>query len=175
MAAVKSLMGGSSGVDFANVQRVLDEYAVAVRNAYQDNLIRSDRIASGNLLNNAEYKVTRNGTEFVVSLSLVPYWKYIEYGTKPHWPPPDKILEWIKIKPVIPRPDKEGKIPSPQSLAYLISRAISKNGTKGSNDLTDALRDINPMYADAIAEALRQDTAKIVQSFITDFRPKGAR
>lgn len=36
---------------FNALEKVLYDYAVEVRNLYQDNLIQSDRIASGDLLN----------------------------------------------------------------------------------------------------------------------------
>ena len=32
-------------IEWTNLKKVLEEYAIAVRNTYQDNLIKSDRIA----------------------------------------------------------------------------------------------------------------------------------
>lgn len=49
---------------------------------------------------------------------------YQQYGRKPGgWPPQDAILEWIKVKPIVPY----GNI-SEESLAFLIARKIGKEG-----------------------------------------------
>ena len=74
-----------------------------MRNRYQDNLIRDGKIATGNLLNSIDYKVQYNDREIWVELHLEEYYKWVENGRGPgKFPPPDKILEWIRIKPVIP-------------------------------------------------------------------------
>lgn len=149
-------------LNFDYLYETLEEYAKEVRNLYQDKLIENDRIASGKLLNSVEYRVDFDGSTYVVSLTnLQEYWKYIEYGTKPHFPPVNKILEWIQIKPVIPSPDQNGKIPTPQSLAFLIARKISKVGTQGSNDLQDAIDEVNERYKEKLVIALRKDTQHI--------------
>lgn len=145
-------------INFDNLMAVLQEYAQAVRNLYQDNLIRNDRIATGDLLNSIEYQVQFNGVAYEVQLKLEEYWKYVEEDTKPHWPPVNKILEWISAKPVIPKPDDRGKIPTPKQLAYLIGRKISRVGTEGSHDLKDAIEVINARYRDKIVYAIGKDT-----------------
>lgn len=150
-------------IKFDNLGKVLEEYAVKVRNLYQDNLISHDRIASGDLLNSVEYVVQGNGQAWEVKLHLADYWKYVEEDTSPHWPPVDKILEWIRVKPVIPRPDKDGKIPTREQLAYLIGRKISRVGTEGSHDLQDALDAVNAEYRDKFAYALHEDARSFLK------------
>lgn len=145
-------------INFDNLMAVLEEYGQAVRNLYQDNLIRNDRIATGDLLNSIDYQVQFNGVAYEVQLKLEEYWKYVEEDTKPHWPPVNKILEWISAKPIIPKPDDRGRIPTPRQLAYLIGRKISKVGTEGSHDLKDAIEVINARYRDKIVYAIGQDT-----------------
>lgn len=54
----------------------------------------------------------------------------------------DAILDWIKAKGITARPDKNGNIPSQQSLAFMISRSIHLYGTKlyqegGGNNIFD--------------------------------------
>lgn len=153
-----------------NVQAVLEEYGQAVRNKYQDNLIGNDRIASGDLLNSVEYKVTHNGTEYLVQLTLQDYWKYIERGTSPHWPPVGKLLEWIKVKPVIPRPLADGRIPTQRQLAYLIGRKISEEGTAGSHDLEAAIKDINEAYKGMLCYALQQDCEQLMKVVVGEIQ-----
>lgn len=145
-------------INFDNLMAVLEEYAQEVRNLYQDNLIRNDRIATGDLLNSIDYQVQFNGVAYEVQLKLEDYWKYVEEDTKPHWPPVNKILEWISAKPIIPKADDRGRIPTPKQLAYLIGRKISRVGTEGTHDLKDAIEVINARYRDKIVYAIGQDT-----------------
>lgn len=157
-------------IDLANVRQALEEYGNEVRNKYQDNLILNDRIAGGDLLNSVEYRVNQDGQEYEVTLSLKDYWKYIEYGTKPHFPPVDKILGWIKVKPVIPRPLSDGSLPTPEGLAWMIAKKIAKYGTEGSHDLEEAIEDVNARYKDKLIVALHQDMETIMKVIVGDFQ-----
>lgn len=161
-----------------NLEATLEEYAREVRNTYQDNLIHNDRIASGKLLNSVEYQVVNNGVEYEVQLRLEEYWKYIEYGVSgnvkntnrpfknPGWGAYPHILNWIKVKPVLPRPDRNGKLPSQKSLAFLITRAIVQNGIEPGNELKSAIDVINFKYREKLVIALRQDTEQLVKVLV---------
>lgn len=155
-------------VNLDRLRDVLEEYAVAVRNLYQDNLVKSGRIASGDLLNSVECHVALDNQEFVVSLTLRDYWQYVEEDTRPHWPPRDAILSWIQVKPVLPRPDAQGRIPTPQSLAFLIQRKIATEGTKGTHDLARAVEDMNAQYRARIAEALGHDMEWYIRKIVAE-------
>ena len=156
-------------ITFDNLLKALEEYAVAVRNEYQDNLIRNDRIASGDLLNNVEFDVLQNGTSFKVNLMLASYWKYLEEGTKPHFPPLSALLKWIEIKPVLPRPDAQGRIPRPEQLAFLIGRKIAAEGTAGTKDLQSAVARINEEHRQKIVEAFTKDVQNTMDGYIIEF------
>ena len=150
-----------------NVQRVLGEFAVALRNEYQDNLILHNRIASGDLLNSVEYVIDRDGYTYTVSLMLKDYWYYVENGRKAgKMPPIDNILNWIRVKPVLPRPNAEGKLPTPQQLAFLIARKIGEEGTEGTQDLRKATDTIWDTLEDRLYEAIDADVdAAFIQIF----------
>lgn len=153
-------------ISFENLERVLNEYGKEVRNLYQLNLVHSDRIASGELLNSCEFEVEVNGNTFSVVLSMADYWKYIEEGRNPgKFPPPNKILEWIMIKPVLPRPDDKIKI-TPRQLAYLIGRKIANEGYEGSHDLKRANDTILEKYQSKIVAALSEDLGGYLQKII---------
>lgn len=149
-----------------NLRAVLEEYGTAVRNLYQDRLILHDRIATGELLNSVETRVEYNGTAYEVKMDLADYWRYVEMDTAPHWPPPSAILSWIKAKPVIPRPLKNGKLPTPEQLAYLIGRKIAVFGTKGQPDLTDSVEDMNKAFQERIAAALARDVGSYIRKLV---------
>ena len=140
---------------FSHTAEVLTAYAIEARDLYKQNLKKNDRLASGKLLNSVEYITSFKGKTYAVGLRLEDYWKYVEEDTKPHFPPLDKILSWIRVKPILPRPDKNGKLPTPRTLAFLIGRAMAgqspnqqncKNphgGTTGTHELQAALAVLN--------------------------------
>lgn len=152
-------------INFDNLRAVLEEYGKAVAEQYKANLRRDGRPASHKLEDSIETFVDVDGQDFIVRMRLEEYWKYIEYGTKGWYtgnasrkfPPVSAILQWIQVKPVIPRPDAKGRIPSPQSLAYLIGRKIRDFGTKGRADLTEAKMEVTEQWRERIAEALGHD------------------
>lgn len=157
-------------INWKHLKTVLEEYAVALRNQYQDNLIENDHVTlNGNLLNSVEYIVNKGGHEISVSLKLQDYWKYVEYDTKPHFPPVDKIREWIKIKPVLPYPDDNGNLPTENQLAYLIGRKISEEGTEGTHDLYDAVNFINDEYEEKIGIAIEEDISDNLNIIFSEF------
>lgn len=154
-------------IDLPHVQAVMEEMAIAIRNEYQDNLIRNDRIASGDLLNNIEYEVTRGDFTYTIYVKMKDYWYFVENGRKAgKWPPIQNILDWIKIKPVLPRPNAEGKLPTPQQLAFLIARKIGEEGTEGTQDLRKATDTIWDTFEDRLYEAIDEDVdAAFIQIF----------
>lgn len=142
---------------------VLEDLARDVREGYIDQLELHDRRATGNLIDSVHTTIEVRGTTYIVWLNLADYWKYVEYDTKPHWPPPPAILKWILVKPVIPRPDYNGRIPTPKQLAFLIGRKISEVGTKGSHDLQKTENAVLPMYEERLLEALQRDTLNYIE------------
>lgn len=149
---------------------VLKDYAIELRNTLQDSYITDDRIATGDLLNSVEYIIEKDDRQIEVSLQLKEWWKYVEEDTKPHFPPPDAMLNYIKAKPVLPKPDKNGKLPTPNQLAYLIGRKISEVGTTGTHNVRDTVRLINERYEEKIGQAISEDINNeldviIIQSF----------
>lgn len=149
---------------------VLKDYAIELRNTLQDSYINDDRIATGDLLNSVEYIIEKDDRQIEVSLQLKEWWKYVEEDTKPHFPPPDAMLNYIKAKPILPKPDKNGKLPTPNQLAYLIGRKISEVGTTGTHNVRDTVRLINERYEEKIGQAISEDINNeldviIIQSF----------
>lgn len=125
--------------------------------AYKKQLASDGKIASGNLANNISWDITLDGTNLKVIFDLPEYWKYVEYGRKPgKFPPLDKIRSWIRVKPILPRPGANGKIPSENQLAFLISRKIATKGIKGSHSLGKAITSFNATQKilDAIAKSI---------------------
>lgn len=163
-------------IDLSELQKVLQDLANDIRDNYKEHLQFNDRYTergvpngySEKLIDSVKTQVVVGDNAYEVTMTLNDYWKYVEYDTKPHFPPPNKILEWVEIKPVIPRPLASGKIPSPKQLAFLIGRAIYEHGTKGSHDLEKVKEGIIPFYKDKIAAALGHDMENYIRKIVVE-------
>lgn len=156
-------------INWTNLQEVLTEYAERLRNQYQDNLIMDDKLASGKLLNSVEYLIEKGGNEISVALKLEDYWKWVENGRGPgKFPPMDKILDWIKVKPVVPD-ERSGRLPTEKQLAFLIGRKISEEGVEGTNDLQRAVDEITEQYEELIGLAIDADLNDSMDVIMSEF------
>lgn len=113
-------------MDLKGIKEITDSFVNELKNRLAENKTN----ATGDLSNSIKGLVEYDGKYLTVSIRMDEYWRYIEYGTNPHFPPVDKIREWIRVKPVLPRPLPSGKLPTENQLAFLIGRKISKFGTK---------------------------------------------
>lgn len=166
--------------ELTNTERVLWELAADMKKQYQAQLREHDRIASSELYRSVQQNVRVEGNTYIVELNLAEYWQYVEYDTKPHWPPHDVILKWIKVKKIVPRPDSQGRIPTPKQLAFLIARAMAgkspnqancKNpngGTTGTHDLETARAQVLDRWMDRLREAIGQDAIVYVTKLLRD-------
>lgn len=129
---------------------------------YKSEIKNSGHNASGELANTASYKVKWDGKYFELYFSLQDYWKYLENGTKPHFPPIDKIEQWVRVKPIVPQA-MNGRVPTTKQVAYLIARSISIKGTKPTQILqktVDNADDLISVLVDAITNVLEQEINK---------------
>ena len=162
-------------ISFPATAAVLKRLAEDVRAGYIDQLQQHGHFTTlgskPRLIDSVETVVTVDGHSFTASLKLNDYWIFVEEDTKPHWPPIDAIRNWVEIKPVIPRPDASGRIPTPKTLAFLIARRMAglspsglPGGTVGTHDLQRATDAVVPMYIDEIAAALRIDIGNYIRA-----------
>lgn len=165
-------MAQGSLIQFDNLITVLNEYRQAVIDLYRQKLIADDHVASHALIENINYILVRGNREVEVDLRLKDYWKYVENDTKPHFPPLKAILEWVKVKPVLPTKTYNGKLPTQKQLAFLIARKISEVGTKGSKDLQQTLQEVNRMYEQRIGDAIAKDIDDAMVSILLEFQMK---
>lgn len=162
--------------DFPHLLKCLETYAIEARNKYQDKLIENDRFASGRLLNSVEYITEINGNTYEIYLKLEDYWKFVEEGVNgtehsqgsPFSFKSDRInvsavLDWIRVKPILPKP-RDGRLPTPLSLAFALATTIAREGLEGSHDLEETLEEMNLRYERKIAEALDEDLAYMVDA-----------
>ena len=167
-------------LELTELQKVLQDFATDIRDRYRDVLAHNDHIASRKLVDSIKTQVVVGDNAYEVTMTLEDYWKYVEEDTPPHWPPRDAILKWIDVKPIIPRPDDNGRIPSPKQLAFLIGRAMAgkspnqeklKNpngGTTGTHDRAQTKDDILPWWRDQISQALGHDMENYIRKLVME-------
>ena len=140
---------------------VLNDFGKFLVEEYKDRLILNDVNASDELYNSITYKVEQGRNTFEVKLELADYWKYVENGRKAgKWPPISAIQKWIEIKPVLPRPMDNGKLPTTQQLAFLIARKIGLEGIKPRPLLQQSVDEVWNVMNEYIAEAFAKDLEK---------------
>lgn len=150
--------GSSPSGDWPNLQAALYDFTNAFIEEYKRRLIEDGKSASGNLIDsislpNIEYV----GNGYEASISLADYWKYVEYGRKPgKFPPPNVILNWIRVKPVLPRP-VNGITPTENQLAFLIGRKIATEGIEPGNQFEETLDRMLTEYESILSEAISAD------------------
>lgn len=150
--------------DFTNLQNALNVFLEDFINTYKNILIRDGKKASGNLIESLKpVSITYTNNKVQADISIASYWKYVEYGRRPgKFPPIDKILDWIKIKPVIPRPINGLKAPSEKQLAFLISRKIARDGIQPGNQFSEALNLVWAKDQQMINDAIDADLGEAI-------------
>ena len=128
-------------------------------------LISDGKKATGNLINSIRGYVEYKGTILSVVIDVADYWRYVEYGRKPgKFPPIDKIRQWTKVKPVLPRPGKNGKLPTENQLAFLIARKIAKKGIPATHSLSKTVNSFN-LRSQIMKELERQVVKEIKNKY----------
>ena len=144
-------------MEFTNVVQFLNDFGKELADKYKRKLVNDDAVESGKLLNSIKYIFNNNNTSFEISMEMAEYWKYVENGRKSgKFPPISAIREWVKVKPVIPRP-YNGKLPTENQLAFLIARRISKKGIRPKPIFNDSLDDVMSDFENGLEDAFTKD------------------
>lgn len=149
------------------IEQILYDVAYQVAIDYQNELRSFDSIATG-ALNNVDFEVDIQGGTYKVSLILQDYWKYVENGRKPgKFPNVGKLQEWIKIKPVLPRPLTNGIVPTEKQLTFIIGNSIKEKGIQPKPALANALKK-NDTYLNKIKEAVGKSLDKEIKQMLKE-------
>lgn len=120
-------------------------------------------------LYNFKWVTEVHGELFELYFQLPDYWIYAEEGRKPGgFPPPDKILQWIQHKQLVPRPGRNGKVPSTSQLVYLISRKIATKGMEGKHLLEQTIDETYDTLVDQLVIAITDELEKEIENDINE-------
>lgn len=154
-------------MQFTNTQKVLNDFGKYLVEEYKDALILNNVNASDNLYNSVRYILEANDKSISVSLNLADYYIYVENGRRAgKMPPIDKIERWIEVKPVLPTPSNNGRIPTVRQLAYLISRKIGLEGIKPKPLLQQSITNVWDVFEEYISEAITKDVENNINEII---------
>lgn len=154
-------------IDLTELQQVLKDYARDARELYKYQISLGGKNASRKLIDSVNSQVIVNDRGYDVTLRLQHYWKYIESGRKPgKFPPVGALIRWIEVKPIIPKPDANGKLPSPKQLAYLIGRKIEQEGIEPFPALKTTQEELDKLYHQKLSDALGHDVSNYIRKVI---------
>lgn len=156
-------------MDLTELQEVLQEYAKEAEEMYKYHIALGRKNASRKLTDNVKSNVVVGERSFEVTLTLEHYWKYIESGRKPgKFPPVSAILDWILVKPVLPRPNgRELERLKPKSLAFLIGRKIKQEGIKPFPALKNTQEELSKIYGERLSAALGRCVANYISKLLS--------
>lgn len=143
--------------------KALQDYAELFMNTYKERLYVEDHVATGDLMNKMDYVFDVGNGKLEVSLRLEDYWKYVEYDTKPHYPPFNAILDWVKVKFHGNLPNGyDGDLPVKtetleKRFAYFVQKKIGERGTSGSHLMQKAGNDAYAAFNAELEEAIAKD------------------
>lgn len=86
------------------VHDAISDAVQQVEGAAKDNLLKNGSVAFGHLRASigSEVQISRTAIEGVVGTNLgsgkVGYAQPVEFGTRPHWPPLQPLIEWVRVK-----------------------------------------------------------------------------
>lgn len=157
-------------MEWKNLTEILNNYGSELIDYYRGKLDNGKINASFDLYNSLKYIIdTKTRGRIEVNLSLIEYWKYIERGRKPGKMPPISAIEkWVEIKPVLPTPMANGKLPTTHQLAYLIAKKIEREGIAPKPILAESVENINNVFLPLIEEALTKDIQNEVDLIVKE-------
>ena len=154
-------------MDLTELQKVLQDYAKEAEEIYKYQISLGGKNASRKLTDTIKSNVIVGDQSYEVSLTLQEYWKYIEEGRPPgKFPPVKAILDWISVKPIIPRPNDDGKLPSPKQLSFLIGRKIETQGIKPFPALEATKEELNKIYREKLSNTLGHDVSNYIRKIV---------
>ena len=141
-------------IDADRIEREIEAEVRSIGYEIQDdarrNLRENKTNASFILRDSITLDMRRRGMDIVVNVGPhASYGAYVEFGTKPHWPPRTAIRDWINEK-------FRGRIRGKEAdrFAFLVSRKIAAFGTKGKPYMVPAYKKHEPTVTSRVMRAI---------------------
>lgn len=176
----------TTALRWPHLHNALSTFGEELVKAYRQGLDERNVHASNSLADSIRYEVRSGDRWMAVDISLIEYWKYVEYGRKAgKFPPLDSIEAWIKVKGIQPMTRtqasikrwtqhrgsirrNDGGIPSIKSLAYLVGRKIATEGIQPRPILATAIDETLQRFDEAINEAITLDISDSIDIYLEE-------
>lgn len=162
---------------YTHLEEALRAYGQEVADRYKERLVAEGKNATSSLYQSVRPMLVSSESGYILYLALQDYWKYLERGTRlqgPYkqrglFPPVEPFRRWIKAKGIVPYRGKDGRLPTPNQLAFLIARKVWRDGTKPYWFLRDSLSPEQEV-AERMKEAVKADIEDWIQATIQEIR-----
>jgi hypothetical protein len=88
--------------------------------------------------------------------SSLNYVQPVDLGTKPHFPPVEALIDWVRTKLGITN-EKEAR-----GVAFLVARKIAREGTKGAHAFESVLERMRPQLERIFAAAQERIAKRLI-------------
>lgn len=148
-------------IELTELTKVLEKYAQEFEAVTKRKLIDNDNVATGDLLRSISARVEMDGYIYTVYLDSLEYLKYLEEGTRPHFPPIAPLMKWVRAKR-LPSRDNTGdkRLPSEKQIAFAVAHKIAEEGTEPQDIVAKTQKEVNEKYLPKLEEALTKDVVK---------------
>lgn len=169
---------------YTNTYDVMEDWGIKISEAITNLLASARKNASGKLTNSIDFEIQLDDDGIILNILYAKHGEFVlsgrRRGAKP--PPIDPIIKWIREKKIpvttitggpTGKVKKLTKFGQEKTLAYAISRGISKNGIPPFNFLIPWEKSIQKgdMQKD-IAKALVKDGVTVINKDIIEFNKK---
>lgn len=146
----------------------LNSIALQYAQALKQQLIQDKKTATGQLVASIKCEAKIEEKYYSIILNAKDYFQYVNNGRKAgKFPPLEAIRRWISVKPILPRPLSNGKLPTEKQLSYLIGRKIAKKGIPATNSLEKSMNSfrLEQKVINSITEIFENKVNEIIGDF----------
>ena len=156
-------------MSFDELKKAIDKLGKEYVFELTQQLLEAGSVASGKLINSLSYEVIEILNGIYINLKHEDYLINVDKGRRPGAKPPplSAILPWIKQKGIVGR-DKKGKFITNRSLAFIISRGISKNGIKPTNVIRKAKERLMTNKVELLGKAATKDVMNSLNKILSN-------
>jgi len=158
--------------EYQRIKEAMDKYGEELIIELAKQLKSADKKATGELIKSLDYDLIEALDTIVVNIKAADYLTYVDKGRKKNKkaPPQDVILKWVNVKPLPRWRDKKGRFISKRAQAFLIARAIGRDGIKPTNVIKKSINKVRRIQAKLIAEAAVADIGELVKNVLVNAR-----
>lgn len=146
-------------IKWTHLEETLNSFAEYFIQMAREHLQENNSNASYTLFDSFEKVIQIDDDYFSVKIGLEDYWKYVEEGTSPHYPPIKPLLDWVAVKQGVPKVE---------GFAYAVQNKIAKEGTEAKPFFEPAKIEAIEHFEEAISLAIEEDIDRYISECIDE-------